>query len=66
MVRSSGVCVCETAGDSREDAHRCDLVGLGAVFQQQGHDVGVALLGRLVERGVAHLDPGTGTRVTTR
>lgn len=38
------------------EAHRCDLVGLSAVFQQQGHDVGVTLLGRLVQRRKTHLD----------
>lgn len=35
-----------------------DLVGLGSVFEQQGNDVSMTLLGGLVQGSVAHLDRG--------
>lgn len=40
-------------------SHRCDLIGLSAVFQQEGNDVSVTLLSCLVQRRVAHLEGKT-------
>lgn len=36
-------------------SHRSDLIGVGSVLQQHGDNISVALLSRLVQRGVAHL-----------
>lgn len=45
---------------------RGELVGRGGVLQQQVGDVGVALLGRLVQRSVAALQTHTGSHTSHR
>lgn len=41
-------------------SHWSYLIGLSSVFQQQGDDIGMALLSGLVQRGVAHLEKKRG------
>lgn len=42
-------------GDGSNPTHCSDLIGLGTVFQQQRHNVGVSLLGCLMQRSVTEL-----------